>query len=334
MAPKSYRAAVIGCGRIGCGFIKDTLRGAISTHAGSYVAVEGVNLVAICDRKRELVEQCAEDLGVCAYQNYHKMMEGKHLDIVSICTPPETHCEILHSVSGYNSVKAIYCEKPIAVNRAAAEYMIQVCNERNILLMINHQRRFSPLHQEIARIIREGELGRIQQVTCYYGGGVFDSGSHLFDLLRFYLGEVNVMRGHWSHNVSHRPGDPNIDGWLRLDDGTLVSIQACDASAYAIFEISILGTEGRLRVTDKGRRAALEHIEVCPTFTGIRELSEATFLPLSLPHATQDCWIPHGIWHMLDCLRMGKQSISSGEDGLAALKIIEALISSARRGGG
>lgn len=323
----TYRAGVIGCGRIGYSF------GGTKSHAGSYMAVDGVDLVAVCDRKLERAEQCAKDLGVKAYQDYYEMLGNENLDIVSICTPPNNHCQSLHGAVGNGSVKAIYCEKPISVGVYAAERMVQSCNAFSILLMVNHQRRFGPLHQEIARIIREGELGRIQQVTCYYGRGVSNSGSHLFDLLRFYLGDVKEVDGWWSPNSSHQSNDPNIDGWLWFEGNVPVAIQACDGEAYLSFEINIMGILGRIRILSAGRRGEIEYVIDHPDYPGFRELSMPQILSQSSPQAPSQ-WIPRGVEHIIDCLETGRQPISSGEDGLAALRIIEALISSARQKGG
>lgn len=313
------RAGIIGCGRIGCGF------GGTSCHAGSYSAVDGVDLVAVCDLDKEKAHACATMMDAWAYTNYRDMLSTHYLDIVSVCTPPETHEEIVCDVSGRMGMRAIYCEKPIATSVSAAERMVRACDEHDVLLMINHQRRFSLLHQEVARIVREGELGHIQQVTCYYGHGVSNSGSHLFDLLRFYFGEAEAAFGGPSQNSSHRPDDPNIDGWLWFEGNVSVTIQACDCE-YVIFEINVVGAKGRLRVIDSCRRAELERIETDSEFAGFKILSP----PTSLPYTTSINWMPRGVEHMLDCLKTDRPPISSGRDGLAALKIIEALKSSAR----
>ena len=47
-----YRAGIIGCGRIGCGFDDDPNRGYVSTHAGAYARTDGVDLVAMADLDR------------------------------------------------------------------------------------------------------------------------------------------------------------------------------------------------------------------------------------------------------------------------------------------
>lgn len=315
----NYRAAVIGCGRIGCGFMLDPLRGRASTHAGAYAAAVGIDLVALCDCQEGLAQRYADELGVQAYIDYHEMLASEGLDIVSVCTPPETHEEIVRNVA-HHGVGAIFCEKPISTSLVAAEYMVRVCAEQNVLLMIGHQRRFDPMHRQLRAFIEKGGLGNIQQATCYYTAGVANTGSHLFDLLRFYLGEMMVVRSaRLSPNSSHNPNDPNIDAEMEFEKAPSVVVQACDHKAYALFEITLLGTEGRLCIRPT---PLYEAARPCKQFAGYLALEWAA---LPIIGKESKAAILLGAQHLAHCLATGQQPVSSGEDGLAALRIITEL---------
>ena len=94
--------------------------------------------------------------------------------------------------------------------------------------------------------LHNGGLGELQQVTCYYTAGAANSGSHLFDLLRLYLGDAAWVQGRESRNPSRSADDPNLDGWIGFRSGAVAAIQACDVAAYMLFELTLLGTTGRL----------------------------------------------------------------------------------------
>jgi predicted dehydrogenase len=322
----TYRAGIVGCGRIGCAFDDDLRRGYVCTHAGAYVRTLGVELVALADIDKKRLQRYGEKFGVPGrYTDYIKMLKTEQLDIVSICTWNNTHLDIVRAAVKHG-VKAIFCEKPTADSLSAADEMIRLCTERNVLLMIDHQRRFDPFQKEIVAVIQNGKLGQIQQVTCYYTAGVANTGSHLFDLLRFYLGEVTWVRGRYSRNSSPNPQDPNIDGWLGFANGLVAAIQACDVRAYLIFEVSLLGTKGRLRVTSSGFDVEFEGVRESNRFTGYNELFTATSpVRAEGPHE----FMLFGIAHLLECLKTGQKPICSGEDGRAALEIICALRESA-----
>lgn len=326
----TYRAAIVGCGRIGCGFDDEPQRGYVSTHAGAYKRTPGVELAALCDTNPRALDRYGEKFAVPGrYSDFDAMLEAEKPDILSVCTWTETHRDLVVKAAQAGA-KAIFCEKPIAQGLSAAESMIQECAARGVVLLIDHQRRFDRLHQDIAAYLRTGKLGRIQQVTCYYTAGVANTGTHLFDLLRFFFGEVKWAEGTQSQNPSGNEDDPNIDGWLQFENGPLVTLQACDVRNYTIFEMNILGECGRLRLMSHGFACQFESAGQSTRFSGYRELLPAA-PPVSVSQSPE--FMLQGVAHLLACLREGKPPLSSGLDGRRALEVICALRESANAGG-
>lgn len=326
----TLRAGIVGCGRIGCGFDEDPWRRHASTHARAYLRTEGVDLAALCDTDEERLERYGTRFNVMGrYTDYHEMLAREGLDVVSICTPSGSHLEVVRAAAAAG-VRGVLCEKPIAESLSAADEMIRLCSERDVVLVIGHQRRFDPMHQRLARFVRDGGLGRVQQGTCYYTAGVANTGTHLFDLLRFYLGEVVWVSGGVSPNASSHAADPNIDGWLGFASGATVAIQALDAAAYTIFEIALLGTERRLRLGAHGSRAEFEEAGQSSRFSGYRELFSAA--PPVESTSSQEL-LMLGVMHLIDCVEQKVKPVSSGADGRAALEIVCALSQSALESG-
>src|SRR5207247_338612 len=139
-----YRAAVIGCGRIGAGFDDDPRRGFVSTHAGAYARTDGVRLVALADLDHEKLGRYGRKFEVPGlYADAGEMLARERPDIVSVCTATSTHLTLVRAAADAGA-KAVFCEKPIADSLAAADEMIRVCRDRGVLLMVDHQRRFAP----------------------------------------------------------------------------------------------------------------------------------------------------------------------------------------------
>lgn len=326
----TYRAAVIGCGRIGCGFDDDPTRRFVSTHAGAYRRTPGIDLVALSDLDVSRLTVYGDKFDVPGrYLDFKTMLATENLDLLSVCTWNSTHQEIV-TRAAEAGVRAILCEKPIAESLAAADAIIESCARRGVVLLIDHMRRFDPFQQEIAAFLRENRLGAIQQVTCYYTAGLANTGTHLLDLLRFYFGDVEWVEGRLSDATSPNPFDPNVDGWLRFATGFSAVLQACDVKSYLIFEINILGTYGRLRVTDSGFNLHVEEVRQSNRFDGYRELSETSSpIAINRPHE----FMLHAVQHLIDCLERRAQPLSSGEDGRKALELICALRESAAKDG-
>jgi predicted dehydrogenase len=326
----NYRASVIGCGRVGCAFDDDPRRGYVSTHAGAYVRTPGIELVALCDVDREKLDRYGEKFAVRGrYTDALTMLRAEQPDIVSVCTWSDTHRELVRAAVEQGT-KAIFCEKPIADSLEAADEMIRLCAERRVILMIDHQRRFDPFHRQLSAFFREGGLGRLRQITCYYTAGVANTGTHLFDLLRFYVGDVAWVQGRVSGIPAPNPADPNLDGWIGFTNGATAAIQACDVKDFSIFEICLLGTKGRMRVTASGFEVAFEESRESHRFAGYKELYPA---PSPVQPKGQREFMLFGMAHLVDCLEHSRPPVSSGQDGRCALEIICALQESATEDG-
>ena len=248
----TYKAGIIGCGRIGCGFDDDPKRKYIATHAGAYSSVNDVSLVALADTDRTKLEKYKEKFHVPSiFTDYMEMLKKEKPDIVSICTLNDTHYEITKNAVE-SGVEAIFCEKPIASKLDEARDMVNFCNKKNVVLMIDHQRRFCKFHQTVKAFIDNNKLGDIQQVSFYYTAGIANTGSHMFDLLRFFFGDVDWVFAVKSENISPNEKDPNFDGVLKFKNGIFCTIQACDINKFLVFDLNITGSTGRLKLIHSG----------------------------------------------------------------------------------
>lgn len=329
----AWRAAVIGCGRMGCGFDDDPRRTQISAHAGAYAKVPGVELVALADLDQTKLDRYGDKYGVARrYRDHRELLRAEAPDIVSVCTWNHTHADVVRAAAEAG-VKAVFCEKPLADSAADAREVVEICDRLGVMLLVNHKRRFSAFHQSVAAFLRGGGLGTVQQVTVYYVSGLTNTGSHLFDLLRMYFGDVAAVHMQLSHRRSPLPDDPNVDGVLWFEQGFPVILQACDTASFYILEIIVLGTAGRLRInTGTHESVSYEAAAPSPYASEYRDLVPA---PSPLPEVdARPTVMVDSITHLLDCLERRATPLCSGLDGLRSIEIIEAITASARSGRG
>lgn len=326
-----YNAAVVGCGLIGCAFDDDPSRGYVSTHAGAYSHSDRIRLIGLCDSDRARVDRYADKFGVPdRYGDLDSLLASEPIDILSVCTWPESHVPII-AKAAEAGVKAVWCEKPLSESLADADFAVDIAKRHGTLVVVNHLRRFHPAHQAISQYIRSGGLGRVQQVTAYYTGGVAHTGTHMFDLLRFYLGAAEWVQARLSVNVDGMHGDPNFDAWIGFECGCVASLQALDSRDYVIFEVKVFGTRGSITVSSSGFN--IEHHGVAPSERfgglGLKELR-----PEPAPFATDQPWefMLYAVAEIVDALDKGRPAISSVEDGRDAVELICACHKSARTG--
>ena len=321
-----YRAAVIGCGKIGSEYADDPRIRDIYTHAGAYTACPDTELVAVCDIDPARAKRCADRWGVrSSFEDYRAMLGKARPEIVSVCTPDKTHAEILDVVLRSPSVKAVLAEKPLAMEVKEARGIVQLSGDRGVILAVDYSRRYAANHRKVRDLVREGAIGRVQCMNGCYSGGLLHSGSHWLDLARFLVGEITSVQG-----FGPRPGagdDPTYDARLVFEGGATGSLGGLDGSAFGIFEADIIGTTGRVRILDSGHLVEIWEAGENPRYTGYRSLSiretwDTGFSDLLL----------HAVGDLVHCLEHGGTPACTGNDGVAALAVADAIRRSARQG--
>ena len=267
---KTYKAAVVGCGRMG-GFIDNEVIGAPGfyppySHGGGFYESERTDLVACSDFREDLMDAFGEKYGVPSarqYTDFREMVARQNPDIVSVATHVERHAEVVIGLAEAG-VKAIYCEKGLAASLGEANAMAEACNRSGAILNMGAQRRYHPGFRKMKEIIDSGELGPVQNLVMTYSAGLFDHGCHVVDLLTYLIGDPHAVwvQGHAPASDAIREGDvysddPGGDGVMLFDNGV---------TAYLLhtnrYEYQVNCERGRGR--DVQRHAGVLHAEGGP----------------------------------------------------------------------
>src|SRR5215207_10237622 len=90
------------------------------------------------------------------YQNFDRIKENKDIDAVYIITPNALHKDECIRVA--KAGKHVICEKPMAVNAADGQAMVDACKNAGVKLLVGYRMHFEPKTLEIVRMRKEGEL--------------------------------------------------------------------------------------------------------------------------------------------------------------------------------
>jgi predicted dehydrogenase len=325
---KAYRAGIIGCGKIASEFTDDLKMGDdVFTHADAYVRCRSTELTAICDTNPHQLAKCGQRWGVNSrYSDLKEMLQSEHLDIVSVCTPDDTHYQVIKDiVSASSSVKAILSEKPLAISVQEAEELVFLSRENNVILAVVYMRRFAHNYKALREFLISNQLGKIQAVSGWYTKGVRHNGTHWFDALRYLVGDVDWVMA-WNR-LGENPVDPTLDVVLGLKDGIIASLRACDTQYFTIFDMEILGSLGRIRLLDSGFQIEYSKVADSKRYSGYKELE---ITPKSF--GDRKNLMLHAVENTVSALQTGAPSACSGEDGVEAIRIAEAALESARIG--
>jgi predicted dehydrogenase len=329
-----YSAAVIGCGRIGSLLERDKLRAKPATHAALYARHPRARLVAGCELDPARRAAFSLDWGVPAarvYADYRNLLEQERPEIVSIATWTASHAAIAIAAARAGA-RIILCEKPMAIDLAEADAMIRACRDEGALLAIHHERRWNPWFRAARRLIEAGELGEIRTVIGNVltgppspdwhaspriagGGPTLHDGTHLFDILRYLCGGITAMRGEATRHDPELRVEDTARVVLRFANGATAFVECGGRRAYFNFELDIQGSRGRLQIGNSLLR--YWGIGPSPRYEGFVEFAERPF-----PRGDEPDYYPYIVDELIEACETGRPSVSSGEEGRAALAAI------------
>jgi predicted dehydrogenase len=253
------------------------------------------------------------------------MLAETEPDIVSVCTPDETHFEVIRTIIESSSVKAIFAEKPLATNLKDAENVVSLASERGVILAVNYIRRYAKKIVELQGFINAESFGGIQAINGYYTKGTFHNGTHWFDLARLLIGEIKRVKGFDIRKETN--DDPSLDAVLEFPEGVFGYVHACDSQKFSIFEMDIIGNNGRICIKESGQTIEISHVGENPYYSGYNSLLLSDVYTNSMQNT-----LLNAVEDLVLCLETGKLPDCSGNDGVAAIRIAGAIRQSALSG--
>ncbi len=322
----SYRAAIVGCGLIGSEFSDTASLPGVWSHAEAYTLCDSTELVAVCDPDAGKLAACGQRWGVAArYSDFSCMLDEARPEIVSICAPDANHHALIREALQHASVRAVLAEKPLALELAQADELVELAAAKQAVLAVNYTRRYAAGFELARERIGSGALGRIQAVSGYFTKGTLHNGSHWFDLAEYLVGPVFSVSA--MDRLREGGSDPTLDVLLHFECGASGFLHGCDSRAFALFEIDVIGSEGRLRIVDSGFSLEIHQVEPSPFGAGYRRLACRETISGGLPQA-----LLRAVEDTVGCIGNGAAPKCSGRDAARALKIGLAAHRSAQTG--
>lgn len=319
------RVCVIGMGPIG------------NRHADMYKEHPQAELVGVCDIIPERADAAARRLGVPAYYEAPQMLAELQPDICSVATSGEEYGSD-HAEPTIQALEAgchVLCEKPISNSIADAEKMVATARRLRRCLAINFNHRFNPAHRLAKRWIEEGRLGHLlfinmsiwilnpRESSPYFHLKALHP--HSVDIMRYFCGDIEAV-----HCFATKAPGRRI--WstaqfnFRFKNGVVGSLTGSYdiARGHPMERCEVAGTGGRFVIEDIFKEVtlypadSLEKIVYTEPalFGGMRDFVDTFRARI---HAFVDQIIAGVAPEEID---------GSGEDGLAAQKILAAAIES------
>lgn len=244
---------IVGLGKIGMGYDLDlNPDDHILSHARAFSLHAAFQLVGGVDPADSMRCRWEQEYRCKAYTDITTALKCVQPELVVIAVPTEAHAEVLQSVLEHSKPLAILCEKPLSFDIDEARSIVRTCYDRGVRLFVNYMRRSDPGVTEIKRRFTSGEIVTPIKGVVWYTKGFLHNGSHFFNLLEYWLGEVTDSHICATGRLWDKD-DPEPDVRVSFQRGTIVFLAGREEK-FSHYTVELLAQNGRLRYEQGGRR--------------------------------------------------------------------------------
>jgi predicted dehydrogenase len=330
--------------------VAETVRwGVLSTAAiGLRKVIPGMQMAERCDvmaiasRDAARAEEAARSLGIDrSYGSYEALLEDP--DVEAVYNPLPNHLHAEWTLRAAAAGKHVLCEKPLAMSSAQAEEMVAACRDAGVLLMEAFMYRLHPQWVRVRTLVHGGAIGEltaiqaffsyrnvdpenIRNIASYGGGALMDVGCYPINLARMLFdAEPSRVEG-----AVLRDPDFGTDGVTSavLDFDGRHATFTCSTRLEPDQRVHVVGTEGRLLVEipfnippDRSTRLHLTAGGDPP----VAPNTEVIEIPSADQYGVQGDAFSRAV--------LGEADLPTPpEDGVANMRVIEAVLASAEAG--
>jgi predicted dehydrogenase len=322
------------------------------THAIELPHIPDAELVAISSRNEDTAKEFAETHGAKRYYtDYRRMVEDKDVDVVVIVTPNALHQE--YAIAAAEAGKHVVVEKPLETTVERAQKIVDVCRDQGVMLSVIYQMRFCEAAQKIKRAIDDGLFGKMIQcdandkeyrVPAYYGKDRWNSSmelagggcltlqsTHLVDLMQWFMGPVDKVFAKKQTAVHDMEVEDLVVAMLSFRSGAIGTI----TSSTCIFPahkhlLEVNGVNGTAIMNGEyddllfWELAGSDEKNDFPPDFKLNDITDPHFYP-TLRHRFQ-------LMDIVDAIKTGRPPAITGEEGMKAMILKEAIYKSAALG--
>ncbi len=306
--------AVIGCGYWG------------RNHVRTLSGIGALAAVADADSARAVAIGGEFDVPVMTAR---EILDTPDIDAVVLALPPQFHAD--NALAAIAAGKHVLVEKPIALNIADAEKVVEAGRKAGLVVMTGHVLRYHPAFEALAEMAAARELGAIQYIHAHRLGlgkfhsendALWDIAPHDLSLILALTGEEpSTIRGEGSAAINHLSDFAHLH--LTFPGGICSHVFASRLNPYRERRLTVIGEKAMAVFEDTlpwdSKLAIYDH-RVWKDDAGWQfETAEPRYIaiPEGLPLTRED-------QHFIDCIRGKAEPRTPAAEGLAVIRILSA----------
>ncbi len=243
---KKIRAALFGTGSMARLHAKNALK-------------EGVEIIGVCSRSRASALEFGKAIGVSVpyYPDCAEMLDETKPDALFVCVPPFAHNGEVETAAKRGV--HLFLEKPLSLSLERSASMCTAAEKNKVITQVDFHHRFHPLVQRLKLELTGKSAGRPLLIQARFfcnslhsqwwrdiqlsGGQLFEQVIHVFDLIIYFLGPVQKVRGFQSNLCHQNISDYTVEDTsvvsLLAESGAMASVAASNCAAPERWELAL-----------------------------------------------------------------------------------------------
>ena len=243
---------------VGLGWWSQELAGAIQGRSRK------ISIVSCTSRSAEKRQAFAGKFRCGQHDSYEAVLANPGIDAVLLTSPHSLHAD--HVIAAARARKHVFVEKPFTLTAESGRHAAQACTEAGVVLAVGHNRRFSAVAQELARMAKAGEFGRILHIEANFSapsalnwteqswrasriesptGGLAGLGVHMIDLIAHLGGSVTRVLAQAKRQVLKVDVEDTTSALFNLATGATAYLGTITAAPFATV-CNIYGTKANV----------------------------------------------------------------------------------------
>jgi len=320
---KKINVAVVGLGYWGPNLVRNFLK------------IPDVRVVAVCDLFEKNLNKISTTFPLIkATKNYKYIINDKTIDLIAIATPLKTH--FLLAKNALLANKHVFIEKPMTETSKQGEELIRIAENNKKLIMVGHTFVYTEAVRKIKQIIGKRKLGKIY----YYDSTrinlgliqpdtnvIWDLAVHDLSILNYIFPAKPVSLLAFGSSYINKQHAELAHLIIKFQNNISAHIHVSWLSPLKIRKILIGGSKKMIVYDDI---EPSEKIRVYDKNVTIHPSKITPFSPayrngdVVIPHLEQNEALYNQLYHLIDCIRNRRQSLTDGKEGLKIVKLLEA----------
>jgi predicted dehydrogenase len=331
---KQIKVGVVGCGYWGPNLIRN------------FRALPDCSLKVMCDVNQDRLKHLRTLYPeVEGSTDFNHMINGAGLDAVVIATAVRFHYTM--AKAALLAGKHTFIEKPMAASARECEELVEIAQQKGLVLMIGHTFLYSPAVRKIKELVEWGDLGEIRYICArrlnlgLYQKDInvaWDLAPHDISII-LHIMEENPVSVNCRGSAHITPGIEDVTSmWLNFSNDRTAMIHSSWLDPRKTREMTIVGSKRMIVYDDI---AAIEKIKIYdarverpPHYDTFGDFHYSYhYGDMHVPYIRQEEPLRSECQHFLDCVKEGISPLTDGKRGLELVRILEASSQSLKQGG-